>query len=49
MIHNRLGDVYTMDHEVVSRPCKIYDWLFNLSWGRFGLHQGKQCESEHEV
>ena len=30
-----------MDHEVVSRPCKICDWLLNLSPDHFGLHQGK--------
>ena len=23
--------VYTMDHEVIPRPCKICDWLLNLS------------------
>ena len=36
-----LGVVYTMDHEVVPRPCKICDWLLNLSRNHFGLHQGK--------
>jgi hypothetical protein len=36
-----LGVVYTMDHEVIPRPCKIYDWLLNLSQDHFGLHQGK--------
>ena len=30
-----------MDHEVVPRPCKIYDWLLNSSQDYFGLHQGK--------
>ena len=29
--------VYTM--KVVSRPCKICDWMLNLSWNHFGLHQ----------
>jgi hypothetical protein len=32
--------VYDMDHEVVSRCCKIRDWLLNLSWDHFGLHFG---------
>ena len=30
-----------MDHEVVPRPCKIYDWLLNSSRDDFSLHQGK--------
>ena len=30
-----------MDHEVVPRPCNICDWLLNLLWDHFGLHQGK--------
>jgi hypothetical protein len=30
-----------MDHEVVSRPCKICDWLLKLSQVHFDLHQGK--------
>jgi hypothetical protein len=33
--------VYTTDHEVVLKSCKISDWLLNLSWDHFGLHQGK--------
>ena len=28
-----------MDHEVVPRPSKIYDWLLNLSRDYFNLHQ----------
>ena len=36
-----LGDVYTMDHEVVPRPCKIFNWLLNSSRDYFGLHQEK--------
>ena len=36
-----LGVVYTMDHESVPRPCKICDWLLNLSWYHFSLHRGK--------
>ena len=35
-----VGGVYTMDHEVVPRPCKICDWLLNSFWDHFGLHQG---------
>ena len=35
-----LGVVYTMDHEVVPRPCKVCDWLLNLSRDHFNLHQG---------
>ena len=34
--------VYTMDHEVIPRPCKIWDWLLNVSWDHFGLHQGEK-------
>ena len=30
-----------MDHEVVPRHCKIFDWLLNLSRDHFGLHQGE--------
>ena len=33
--------VYTMDHEVVRKPCKICDWLLNSSRDHFGLHQGR--------
>ena len=36
-----LGIVYTMDHEVVPRPCKISDWLLKLSHDHFDLHKGK--------
>jgi hypothetical protein len=39
----------TMDREVAPRPCKICDWLLNSSWDHFGLHQGKQCQSDHGV
>ena len=35
------GVVYTMHHEVVPRPCEIYDWLLDSSRDHFGLHQGK--------
>jgi hypothetical protein len=44
-----VGVVYTMDHEVIPRTCKIWDWLLNFSWDHFGLHQGKKCESDREV
>ena len=30
-----------MDHDVIPRLCKICDWLLNLSWDHFGLHEGK--------
>ena len=30
-----------MDHEVVPRSCKIWDWLLNSSQHHFGLHQEK--------
>jgi hypothetical protein len=33
------GFVYTMDHDVVPRFCNICDWLLNLSWDHFSLHQ----------
>ena len=35
------GVVYTMDHKVIIRPCKICDWLLNLSRDHFGLHLGQ--------
>jgi hypothetical protein len=38
-----------MDHEVVPRPSKIWDWLLNSSWDHFGLHQGKNVKGDHEV
>ena len=38
-----------MDHVVTPRPCKIRDWMLNVSWDHFGLHQGKKCQSDHEV
>ena len=44
-----LGVVYTMNHEVVPRPCKICDWLLNSSWDYFNLHRGKICYSDHGV
>jgi hypothetical protein len=37
--HSR--DVYIMNHEVIPCSSKICDWLLNLSWDRFGLHQEK--------
>ena len=39
-----LGDVYTMNHEVIPRPCRICNWLLNSSWNHFGLHQGKNVK-----
>jgi hypothetical protein len=41
-VKHLLGVVYTMDHEVMPRPCKICDWLSNSSHDHFGLHQGKK-------
>jgi hypothetical protein len=41
--------VCTMHHNVILKPCKICDWLLNSSWIHFGLHQGKNCQSDHEV
>ena len=38
-----------MDYEVIPRPCKIGDWLLNLSRDHFGLHQGKDVKSDHGV
>ena len=38
-----------MDHEVALRPCTIWDWLLSSSWDHFGLHQGKECKSDHGV
>ena len=34
--------VYTMDHVVVPRLCKICDWLLNSSWDHFCSHQGEK-------
>ena len=45
---NYLLVVYTVDHEVVPKPCKIYDWMSNLSWDDFGLHQGKKVRATME-
>jgi hypothetical protein len=39
-----LGVVYTMDHEIVPRPCKICHWLLNSSQVRFHSHQGKNVK-----
>ena len=36
-----LGDVYTMDYEVVPRPSKRCDWTLKSSQDDLGLHQGK--------
>jgi hypothetical protein len=44
-----LGVAYNMDHEAVPRLSKICDWLLNSSQDHFGLHQGKKCQSDHEV
>jgi hypothetical protein len=30
-----------MDHEVIPRPYKIYDWLLNSFRDDYDLHQGK--------
>jgi hypothetical protein len=46
---SHLGVVYIMDHEVVMRPSKIYDWLLNLSQDHFSLQQGKKCQSDHGI
>ena len=40
----KLGVVYTMDHEAVPRPCKIYNWMLNSSQDHFGLHQGENIK-----
>ena len=37
-IWSLLGAIYTMGHEVVSRLCKICDWLLNSSQHHSGLH-----------
>ena len=41
LTHSVLGASYNMDHEVLLRPCKICDWVLNLSRDHLGLHQGK--------
>ena len=35
-----------MNHKVVPRPCKICDWLLNLSRDHYNLHQGGTMEFE---
>ena len=42
------GVVYTMEHEVVSRPCKICDWLLNSSKDHYSLQQGKNVRGTME-
>ena len=37
----KVGVVYTMDHEVIPRSCKICNWLLNSFQDHFGLHQEK--------
>ena len=39
-----LGVVYTMDYEVIPRPCKSVDWLLNSSHDHFGLHKENMSE-----
>ena len=43
------GDVYTMDHEVVSRPYKSCNWILNSFQDQFGLYQRKKGHSDREV
>ena len=40
-----------MNHEVVTRPCKIYDWLLTSFRDHFSLHQGNDVRvtTEFEV
>jgi hypothetical protein len=38
-----------MDHEVVSRPCKICDEFFNFSQDHFSLHQGKNVKASMKL
>ena len=40
---------YTMNHEVVPRPCKICDWLVDSSRDHFGLHQGRNIRMTMEL
>ena len=42
LVPKTLGVVYTMDHQVVPRPCKVCDWLLNSPRDHFGLHRGKK-------
>ena len=43
------GVVYTMDHEVVPRLCKISDWFLNLSQYHFQFTSRKKCQSDYGV
>ena len=40
--------VYTVDHEVVPKLCKIYDWLSNLSWTISVCTKGKKVRATME-
>jgi hypothetical protein len=44
-----LGAVYTMDHEVVPRPSKRFDWTLKSSRDDLSLHQGKNGRVTTEV
>jgi hypothetical protein len=41
LLYAVLWALYAMDHEVVPRLYKIYDWLLNSSYDHYGLHQGE--------
>ena len=38
-----------MDHELVPRPFETCDWMFNLSWEQFGLHQAKNVKEPIDI
>ena len=41
--------VYTIDHEVVPRACKICDWLLKLVPGPLRFTPRNECQGDHGV
>ena len=48
MKYKELGVVYTMDHEVVPRPCRICERLLNPSRDHLSSHQGENARETME-
>ena len=42
------GVVYPIDHEVAQGPINFCDWMLNLSWDHFGVHQGENVRVNME-
>ena len=43
----RRGVVYTINHEVIPRACKICDWLLSSSRDDFYITLRQNCQSDH--